>query len=123
MWAPDCVVPLPMHFTRRVVRGVQPSAVLAEQVAAALRLPLREHVLFCCRKSLKQGTLSVSERFRNMRGAFSVSSGYDITDKRILLIDDIMTTGATASEAARVLKRAGATAVAIGVVARGTGLR
>lgn len=123
IWAPDWVIPLPMHFARRIVRGVQPSAVLAEQVAKGLRLPLREKVLYCSRKSLKQGTLSVNERFTNRRGAFSVSTGYDINDKRILLIDDIMTTGATASEAARVLRRAGAAAVAIGVVARGVGLR
>ena len=58
-----------------------------------------------------------------MRGAFSISSGYDITDKRVLLVDDIMTTGATANEAARVLRRAGAAAIAVAVVARGVGRR
>lgn len=122
-WAPDWVVPIPMHFWRRVARGVQPSHILAGQVAETVQLPLREQLLFCRRKSFKQGTLSVSERFRNVRGAFAVSAGYDITDKRILLIDDIMTTGATASEAARVLRRAGAAAVAVAVVARGVGIR
>ncbi|MFO7903680.1 MAG: phosphoribosyltransferase family protein [Pirellulaceae bacterium] len=122
-WAPDWIVPIPMHFWRRVARGVQPSHVLAGQVAGVLQLPLREQLLFCRRKSSKQGTLTVAERFKNIRGAFSVSTGYDISNKRILLIDDIMTTGATASEAARVLRKAGAGAVAVAVVARGLGTR
>lgn len=122
-WAPDWIVPIPMHFWRRVARGVQPSHVLAGQVARVVQRPLLEQLLSCRRKSHKQGTLTVAERFKNIRGAFSVSTGYDITDKRILLIDDIMTTGATASEAARVLRKAGAGAVAVAVVARGVGTR
>ncbi|MFW6168928.1 MAG: phosphoribosyltransferase family protein [Planctomycetota bacterium] len=122
-WAPEWIVPIPMHFWRRAARGVQPSRVLAGQVAEVLGLPLREQLLRCRRKSHKQGTLTVAERFKNVRGAFSVSTGYDITNKRILLIDDIMTTGATASEAARILRKAGSGPVAVAVVARGVGTR
>ena len=120
-WRPEGVVPVPMHFWRRLRRGVQPSHVLAGQVARVLELPFHERLLRCRRNVRKQGTLSPGERFRNMRGAFSVSTGYDINEKRLLLVDDIMTTGATASEAARILGKAGAAGVAVAVVARGLG--
>ena len=122
-WEADCVVPVPMHFWRRLKRGTHTSHVLGGQVARHLRLAMPDRLLRCRRKSLKQGTLSPAQRFKNMRGAFSISPGYDITDKRVLLVDDIMTTGATANEAARVLRRAGAAAVAVAVVARGVGRR
>lgn len=120
-WRPDSVVPVPMHFWRRIRRGVQPSRILAGQVARSVGVPLAERLLRCRRNVRKQGTLSPDARFRNVRGAFSISAGYDINEKRLLLVDDIMTTGATASEAARVLRKAGAASVAVAVVARGVG--
>jgi predicted amidophosphoribosyltransferase len=62
--------------------------------------------------------LTLHERFRNVRGALGVRTGYDVRGAHILVVDDIMTTGATASEAARVLKRAGARRVTIAVAGR-----
>ena len=120
-WRPDVVVPVPMHWMRRVQRGTNTARVLGGTVARELGLPMVGGVLRCRRKSRKQGMLRPGERFRNVRGAFRVSSGYDITDKRVLLVDDILTTGATASEAARMLREAGAAVIAVAVVARGTG--
>jgi ComF family protein len=119
----DLVVPVPMHPWRRLKRGTQPSLILGSQIARRLGLPLAERLLYCRRKSLKQGTLSPTERFKNRRGAFSISPGYDITDRHVLLVDDILTTGATASEAARILRRSGAATVVVAVVARGIGRR
>ncbi len=120
-WQPDVVIPVPMHWWRRLKRGTNTARVLSAAVAQQLALPMSAGVLRCRRKSRKQGTLRPDERLRNIRGAFCISSGYDITDKRVLLIDDILTTGATASEAARMLRRAGAAGVAVAVVARGIG--
>jgi len=120
-WQPNLVIPVPMHWWRRLKRGTNTARVLAGAVAQRLALPMSTKVLRCRRKSRKQGTLRPDERLRNIRGAFCISSGYDITDKRLLLIDDILTTGATASEAARMLRRAGAAGVAVAVVARGIG--
>ncbi len=117
----DVVVPVPMHWWRRFKRGTHTAGVLAGAVAQQLNVPLAGQLLRCRHKLLKQGTLRPSERFRNMHGAFRFSSGYDITDKYVVLIDDIMTTGATASEAARILRRSGASEVAVAVVARGIG--
>ncbi len=121
LWQPDLVVPVPMHWWRRLRRGTHTARLLGGVVARQLSLPLLAQVLHCRRKSRKQGTLRPDERFRNVRGAFSISSAYDITDRRVLLVDDILTTGATASEAARLLRQAGAASVAVAVVARGTG--
>lgn len=120
-WEPDLVIPVPMHWWRRLKRGTNTARVLGGAVAQRLALPMSTQVLRCRRKSRKQGTLRPAERLRNIRGAFCISRGYDITDKRVLLIDDILTTGATASEAARMLRRAGAAGVAVAVVARGIG--
>ncbi len=117
----DLIVPIPMHWWRRLRRGAYPAQLLATTVGQAVRLPVATGLLWCRRKAKKQGTLGPADRFRNVRGVFRVSSGYDITDANVLIIDDIMTTGATASEAARILRRAGARAVYVAVVARGGG--
>lgn len=78
-----------------------------------------EHSLLVrTRKTLPQADLPPSRRFENVRGAFRLAAGYDIRGARVLLVDDILTTGATCSEAAKVLKQAGAASVAVAVIAR-----
>jgi ComF family protein len=119
----DLIVPVPMHWSRRLTRGTHTAGVLARVLGEALALPVSRRLLYCRRKTRKQGTLRPDARLRNMRGAFGLSSGYDIADARLLLVDDILTTGATVSEAARVLRRAGASSVGVAVVARGVGER
>ena len=115
----DLVVPIPMHWWRRLRRGTYPAQLLATTAGARWGCPVYPQLLRCRRKAKKQGTLRPTERFKNVRGTFCVSSGYDITDANVLIVDDIMTTGATASEAARVLRQAGARTVYVAVVARG----
>jgi ComF family protein len=117
----DLVVPVPMHWRRRLARGTNTARLLAESVARSLAAPAAPRVLRCRRKTRKQGTLRPDERRTNMQGAFRVSSGYDITDSAVLLVDDIMTTGATANNATRALCQAGASPVIVAVVARGIG--
>ena len=70
----------------------------------------------------KQATLTPGNRFRNMRDAFCARAGYSLTGRHVLVIDDVMTTGATMNEVARVLKKIGAASVSVAVVARGYGL-
>ncbi len=117
----DRIVPVPMHWWRRLRRGVHPARVLAEALSQRLAIPVATSLLQCRRPVRKQGTLSPVERQRNVRDAFRTSAAYDIKQQSILLVDDVMTTGATASEAARMLRRAGARAVTVAVVARGLG--
>ncbi len=117
----DCIIPMPCHWRRRWVRGSNPAEALSRPISRILSIPTRDRILRVCRKSRKQGTLSPNQRFENVRGLFRVTAGYSLSAQRILLVDDVMTTGATASEAARSLRAAGASRVHVLVAARGTG--
>jgi ComF family protein len=118
---PSCVVPVPMHWTRRWSRTVNDAELLAESVASHLRIPFRGRLVRCRRRTLKQGTLTPAERSANVRGAYAVSRLTELQGSHVLVVDDVMTTGATANEVARVLRRRGAREVSIAVVARGIG--
>lgn len=104
----DCVTSVPMRKVDEWRRGQNVSYTLSLYTAKALGLPQRE--LLCkVRKTEKQKTLSAHQRVFNVRGAYAVRG--NVSGQRILLIDDVFTTGATLSECARVLKRAGAACV------------
>jgi len=118
---PDAIVPVPMHWLRRLTRGTADTALLAEAMAEKLRLPLWPRLLRCRRRTEKQGLLLPTERLKNVRGAYAVRRRFALDGVHVLVVDDVMTTGATANEVARVLRRAGASQVSIAVVARGVG--
>ena len=114
----DVVLPVPTHWLRRLKRGFCGAELVALTVAKQLKLSCEPHLLRCCRRTEKQGTLSMTARRKNVRQAFAVSRGWDLNGQSILLVDDVMTSGATVSEIARVLKQAGASSVFVAVVAR-----
>ena len=118
----DAVLPIPMHWAKRLVRGVNSPELLADCLARKLARPV-VRTLVRCRYTSPQKDLLPRERFRNVRGAFRLrrSDRLRWQGARLLLVDDILTTGATCSEAARLLKQAGAAAVAVAVVARADG--
>lgn len=111
----DGVVPVPSTGKRNRDRGYDPGALLAEEVARRLGRPLRP-LLSRAREAPPQSTVPAAERRRNVLGAFSSSSRAH--GLALLLVDDVMTTGATAFEAARTLQAAGASGVALLVLAR-----
>jgi ComF family protein len=117
----DSIVPIPMHWTRRAVRGTNSAEIIAEVLSRRLGLPVAGRRLVRRRKTLPQFNLNPSGRIRNIRRAFRLSAGYHCSAARVLLVDDILTTGATCNEAAKVLRAAGATRVAVAVVARAEG--
>jgi len=119
----DVTVPVPMHWARRIARGTNSPDILAAGLAGRLGVPVVRGMLFRCRNTLPQAELPPGERFRNVRGAFRLRAGYDLRGVRVILVDDILTTGATCSEAAGVLKRAGASMVGVAVLARAEGRR
>jgi predicted amidophosphoribosyltransferase len=119
---PDLVTAAPMHWTRRLHRGVNAAALLAEAVAGELRLPLALGLVRTMRNVPRQSSLTPSRRRRNMRQAFAVSPAFDLCGVHILVIDDVLTTGATANALAQSLRLGGAATVSLGVVARGIGL-
>jgi ComF family protein len=114
----ELIVPVPMFWRRRIGRGKNSPEVLAGCLGRSLRLPVRPRVLVRCRNTLPQAGLATSRRFENVRGAFRVRRPAAVRNARVLLVDDVLTTGATCSEAARMLKEAGAAMVAVAVVAR-----
>ena len=113
----DVVTPMPLHWRRMLSRGFNQSALLAAHLAKRIHAPVRG--LLRKRKSTpKQAGLTGSERRKNVSGAFGLARGANVKDLRILLVDDVLTTGATASAAAAVLRRAGAKSITVLTVAR-----
>jgi len=119
----DLIVPIPMFWRRRLHRGANSAEIIAGCLGRYLGLPVRRRLLRRCRNTLPQASLSPSARFRNVRGAFVAESHRHLQAAKVLLVDDTLTTGATCSEAARMLKKAGAGSVACAVIARAQGPR
>lgn len=111
------VQPIAMHWSRRLRRGVDHAELLAETIADELDLPMLLS-LVRVRNTPPQAFLPRSRRMENMKNAFESRKTSAIRDRHILLVDDVITSGATADEAARTLLRAGAGRVSLAVVAR-----
>ena len=114
----DALVPVPLHPERRKIRGFNQSAEIALWLGAAVQIPVVEG-LVRIRPTLSQARLKRAERLRNLRGALALAPGFDPRGRRLLLCDDVFTTGATADACAKVLRKAGAAEVAALTVARG----
>ena len=113
----DLIVPIPLHRARLYERGYNQSAELARGVARALITPLCEHALKRTRATRSQTSLSEQARRGNVAGAFAASAPDLITGRRLLLVDDVVTTGATALSAAQTLKEHGAATVHLATLA------
>lgn len=114
----DRVVAIPLHPRRLRAREFNQSLLLAKEVARSLALPLLIDPMERVRETLPQVGLSRKERQKNVRRAFSVARPDQIQDQRILLIDDVYTTGATLREGAGALMRSGAKTVTVAALAR-----
>jgi competence protein ComFC len=113
----DLIVPVPLHPARQRERGFNQASLLAESLSAKISLRSKP-VLERIRYTTTQTTLDRSERMENLRNAFRLRKKADVRGLRVLLIDDVLTTGSTLSECARVLKRAGAISVHAATAAR-----
>jgi ComF family protein len=114
----DCVVPIPLHPQRKRERGFNQAALLAHSLAGLIGIPCCEPALSRTRRTQPQVGLSDPERFRNLKNAFACGSSSLVAQKRVLLVDDVMTTGATAASASEALLAAGALRVSALTVAR-----
>jgi ComF family protein len=112
---PDGVVPVPLHRTRELERGYNQSRMLGRGVAEALDVPLRPDLLSRPHPTRPQTHLSREARWRNVQDAFRARP--DAADGHWLLVDDVLTTGATAVAAGRTLSQAGAEAVSLATLA------
>jgi len=113
----DAVVPVPLHPARKRERGFNQAELLAELLSARAGVPLR-NVLERIRYTTTQTAFDRTERMENLHNAFRLRKNRDVRGLRVLLIDDVLTTGSTLSECARVLKVAGAISVHAATAAR-----
>ena len=114
----DLLVPVPLHWTRLFQRRYNQAALLAHAVHAAGGPEVAADWLLRRRRTPPQGHLGPAGRQRNIAGAFVLRPRRSVAGKRVVIIDDVMTTGATAAECARVLDRAGAVSIGVLTLAR-----
>lgn len=107
---PDLLIPVPLHRKRLVWRGYNQSLELARDIARKYDLPLSGNALLRTRNTIPQTRVEAGLRRRNIRGAFAADEK-QVRGKSVLLVDDVLTTGATLEECARTLRQAGAAAV------------
>ena len=118
---PEVVVPAPMAWRHRIIRGVNAPDLLAARIGRILRTAAPLDGLRWTRIPHRQSSLAPTYRRRNVRGALAASASYVYEDCHVLFVDDVLTTGATAHEAARALLAAGARRVTAACAARGLG--
>lgn len=119
-WQPEVIVPVPMHPLKRGARGYNQSELLAKKISSQTGIPADMKMLQCIRKTKVQKSLDKRERQKNLRGSFVVKQR-PAGIKRVLVIDDVYTTGSTMDEIARILKEAGVMHVYFCVLCTGKG--
>jgi len=118
---PDLIVPVPLHVKRLRSRGFNQAVLLGEVLAREWHIPLQRQAMKRMRWTEPQINLSADLRRKNVKGAFSVSDAALVAGKRVLLVDDVFTTGSTVEECSKMLKRAGAAEVLVVTAARALG--
>src|SRR5579875_1786289 len=117
-WRPDVVVPVPLHRDRYRERGYNQAELIAKRVARRLKLRHASNLLIRVKPRPPQLVLSRAEHWKSVRGAYATPERMNIDNQRVLLVDDVLTTGATLDACSRALKKAGASAVFGVTVAR-----
>lgn len=119
-WQPEIVLPVPRYWLGRILFGSNAATIIAETLARRLERPCRLDLLTKVRWTPSQASLPATERRHNLKDAFAARAAR-LKGRRVLLADDVLTTGTTAHRCARVLKEAGASEVMVAVLARGLG--
>ena len=107
----DCVVAVPLSAKRKRKRGYNQAELIAEELSSRLKLPLIDGALVKTKENKSQAKLKRREREENVRGVYEVTSPETFKGRRVLVVDDVMTTGATLGEVSRVLYKAKARSV------------
>ncbi len=115
----DFIVPVPLHPVKQREREFNQAERLAKYLGRAANIPVNTFILKRIQPTQSQTTLSREERADNVRKAFALRGPVDVKEKSIVIIDDILTTGATTSACAGILKKAGASRIQVWTVARG----
>lgn len=112
------VVPVPLHAVKERERGFNQALPLAQSLSAALNIPLLDNCVDRIKDTQPQTNLTRTDRKENVRGAFHVRQGAALKAIPVIIIDDVMTTGATVSSCAKALRKAGAPKVRVWTLAR-----
>ncbi len=115
----DAVIPVPLHWTRRWRRGFNQSEILARALAKDIGIRCRPSWLRRTHRTAPQTRQTPAQRRSNVHNAFQARAGLDLNGQTVLLVDDVLTTGATAHEAARALRRARPARIIVAVLAHG----
>ena len=115
----DFIVPVPLHALKEREREFNQAEILARHLSAATNIPLNTKLLRRVAATMTQTRLTKQQRATNMHGAFAVRQGVKLNGERVVLVDDVFTTGATTSACALALRTAGAGEVCVWTVARG----
>ena len=115
----EMIVPVPLHPTKQRERGFNQAERLADRLGAATQFSVNKRLLRRVIPTRTQTQLSRPERLANVRNAFALRDGQRLNGERIVLVDDVFTTGATTSACAKVLMAAGAGEVWVWTLARG----
>jgi len=107
-WQADIVVPVPLHAERRRERGYNQAELIARPLAKRLNMRLEPRMLVRIKPRPAQLVLSRTDHWKSVRGAYTVREGRKVDNLRVMLVDDVLTTGATLDACARALKKAGA---------------
>ena len=117
----DCMIPVPVHPARLRKRGFNQAALLAEKIGEKLNIPVEENFLRRNRNTAPQKVLGPAERLKNLQQAFTTDKAAPEWMRRVILVDDIYTTGATAEACTRVLRASGVEKVYVFTICVGAG--
>lgn len=109
----DIIICVPMHKKKKMQRGYNQSELIANEIAKNIGLQRQWNNLIKIKDTKKQSTLKKEERIENVKGAFKIKNAKIIDEKKVVLFDDIYTTGSTVDECSKVIKQAGAKEVAV----------
>jgi len=109
----DIVVPVPLHPVRIRERGYNQAQLLSEEISRKFMIPHSTHNLLRIHPTDHQALLGKKDRWTNIAEVFKIKNPFEFDKKSVLVVDDLLTTGVTASEIARILKEGGATKVGV----------
>jgi ComF family protein len=110
-WKADLIIPVPLHSLKKAERGFNQSFYIAKGINSILNIPITDNVIKRNRYTESQTTMNLLERKENIRNAFTLRRGKNVEEKNIILLDDVVTTGATISECGRILLEKGASKI------------
>lgn len=116
-WKINLITPVPLHHLKEAERGFNQSFYITKGINVSTGIPINNRIVKRCRFTQSQTTMTAKERAENVEGAFLVKKDDNLKDKNILLVDDVMTTGATINSCGKVLLESGANRIYAATVA------